>query len=60
MSIVHWELFRMCKKLNVNFNGIHELPYQYELGGEKANIDRLQGIVSKGTQNNNCNINVHI
>lgn len=48
MSIVHWELFRMCKELNGNFNGIHELPYQHELGAEKATIDRLQGIVSKG------------
>ena len=47
MSIVHWELFRMCP-LNKLFDGLHELPYQKELGTEKATIDKLQAIVSKG------------
>ena len=49
MSIVHWELFRMCP-LNDKFDGLHELPYQKELGSEKATIDKLQAIVSKGTK----------
>ena len=50
MSIVHWELFRMCP-LNDKFDGLHELPYQKELGSEKATIDKLQAIVSKGSKN---------
>ena len=33
MSIVHWELFRMSP-LNDKFDGLHELPYQKELGSE--------------------------
>jgi hypothetical protein len=48
MSIVHWELFRMSPQMDPKTNGLHELPYQAELEGQKATIDRLQSIVSKG------------
>ena len=48
MSIVQWELFRMCKALNSDFDNRHELPYQAELGTARANIENLQGIVSIG------------
>lgn len=50
MSIVQWELFRMCKALNSDFDNRHELPYQAELGTARANIENLQGIVSIGTR----------
>ena len=48
MSIVQWELFRMVKALNHDFDGIHELPFAKELGGRKATIESLQHIVTKG------------
>ena len=41
--------------LNDKFDGLHELPYQKELGSEKATIDKLQAIVSKGTKNTSEN-----
>ena len=48
MSIVQWELFRMVKALNHDFDGLHELPFAKELAGRKATIESLQHIVTKG------------
>lgn len=50
MSIVQWELFRMVKALNHDFDGLHELPFAKELAGRKATIESLQHIVTKGTR----------